>query len=167
MLLDTQEDESLQSRTLWESRQDSRDELLIVHHGTDRKREALESVSTTVEKCPEIGRAQDPFASPCSIAAARIVLAGKRAGALIHEEAAAAQKGHLVSVFGTSFLVDFHLYTGVSSEQTQNTETSNQMERWHQVILLSTRTLSESYLKEISTNLRRLSEFLFNWKRWM
>lgn len=103
---------ALQTREQWEHRPEVRDVLLHILRDSEKKRKALEAARTTVQKCLELARTQDPFASPCAKAAACILAAAKRARASIHEEPAANGKGPLVSVCGSTFLADFHLHPG-------------------------------------------------------
>lgn len=103
---------SLQAREQWDQRPDMRDELLHVLRDMEKKRKSLDTAKTTLEKCLDLARTRDPFASPCATAAACIVSAANRAGALKHEELAVGNKGPEVSVCGTTFLVDFQLRLG-------------------------------------------------------
>ena len=103
---------ALQTREQWDNRPEIRDELLHILRDSEKKRKALEAAQTTVQKCLELARTEDPFASPCAKAAACIVASAKRAGASIVEEPAANGKGPLVTVCGPTFLADFHLHPG-------------------------------------------------------
>lgn len=103
---------SLQAREQWDQRPEMREELLHVLRDTDKKRKSLEAGRTTLQKCLELARTRDPFASPCATAAACILSAAKRAGAITHEDASPGNKGPVVSVCGHTFLGDFQLRLG-------------------------------------------------------
>jgi len=103
---------ALQTRALWDQKPALREELLTILKDTDKKRKDLRVGKNALEKCLELLRTKDPFASKCATAAACIVAAAKRAGAVTHEEPAQGGKGPEINVCGTNFLADFHLYIG-------------------------------------------------------